>query len=186
MTHTGRELAECALLPKWDKYTYDKLDCQAFVEECLKEIGVRKSNGTVYNWKGSNSMYRNYFSWRGTVEECIKEFGTIPLGAFVYMWKESGEKELGYNDGLGNCSHVGIYCGNDLVRDSTRTTRKPFRNGVGSRDMTGFNRVTLFSGIDYSCITSYNSSVNGLIGQITEVRTILNKMEGILNELLRS
>ena len=84
---TGLQFAECALLPKWDKYTYDRLDCQAFVEAVLKEIGVRKQDGSVYDWKGSNSMYRNYFSWRGTVDECIKKFGSLPIGAFVYIWK---------------------------------------------------------------------------------------------------
>ena len=49
---TGKEFADCALLPKWDKYKYDQLDCQAFVEEVLKDIGVVKSNGSPYNWRG--------------------------------------------------------------------------------------------------------------------------------------
>ena len=45
---TALEFAECALLPKWDKYTYAQMDCQAFVEAVLKDIGVRKPNGSVY------------------------------------------------------------------------------------------------------------------------------------------
>ena len=92
---TAIQFAECALLPKWDKYTYDKMDCQGFVEAVLKDIGVRKPNGSVYDWRGSNSMYRNYFSWRGTVDECVKKFGSVPVGSFVYIWKETGEEEVG-------------------------------------------------------------------------------------------
>ena len=181
---TGIEFAQCALLPKWDKYTYDKMDCQAFVEAVLKDIGVRKSNGSVYDWRGSNSMYRNYYSWRGTVEECIKQFGSVPVGAFVYMWEPTGEQEKGYNDGLGNFTHVGIYCGNDVVRDSTRST-KTGRNGVGTRTMKGFSHITLFSGLDYSVTNSYNSTVESLMASITGIRKELEKMEGLLNELSR-
>ena len=33
---SSAKFAECALLPKWEKYTYDQLDCQAFVEAVLK------------------------------------------------------------------------------------------------------------------------------------------------------
>lgn len=182
---TGVQFAEQAMNPKYDRIRYDQLDCQGFVEKVLSDLGVRKPNGKPYDWRGSNSMYRNYYSWRGTTEECIKQFGKIPVGAFVYMWKESGEKEVGYHDGLGNCTHVGIYCGNNVVRDSTRTTRKPFRDGVGSRTMEGFNRVTLFQGLDYSVTNSYNSSIEGIMSCITEVRNILSKMEGIINEIGR-
>lgn len=181
---TGLQFAECALLPKWDKFTYEQMDCQAFVEAVLKDIGVRKKNGTVYDWKGSNSMYRNYYSWRGTVEECKAKFGEIPVGAFVYIWKETGEEEVGYKDGLGNCTHVGIYCGNNVVRDSTRST-KTGRNGVGTRSLTGFNRVTLFSDLDYSVTNSYNADVERVMAIIYRIHNELIELEGTLNELFR-
>ena len=183
--HTAVQFAECALLPKWEKYKYDQMDCQGFVEAVLKDIGVRKENGKPYDWRGSNSMYRNYYSWRGTVNECIGKFGSVPVGAFVYIWKETGEEEVGYHDGLGNCTHVGIYCGNNVVRDSTRSTRKPFRDGPGTRTLEGFTRVTLFTGLDYFVTNPYNSDVEGLMSYIAEVRNILNNMEGIVNELRR-
>ena len=183
--YTGVQFAEQAMNPKYDRIRYDQLDCQGFVEKVLSDLGVRKPNGKPYDWRGSNSMYRNYFSWRGTTDECIKKFGQVPVGAFVYMWKDSGEEEVGYHDGLGNCTHVGIYCGDNVVRDSTRTTRKPFRDGVGSRTLEGFNRVTLFSGLDYFVTNSYNSDIEGLLARIAEVRNILSDMEGIVNEFVR-
>ena len=71
MKHTALEFAENALLPKWEKYSYEQLDCQGFVEEVLKDIGVCKSSGKAYNWRGCNSMYRNFYTWRGSIDECI-------------------------------------------------------------------------------------------------------------------
>ena len=181
---TGCDLAECALLPKWDKFTYSQMDCQAFVEAVIKDIGIRKPDGSVYDWKGSNSMYRNFYTWHGTIEDCIKEYGHLPLGAFVYIWKETGEPET-YKDKLGNFSHVGIYCGNDIVRDSTRST-KTGRNGVGTRSLSGFTYCSLFSGIDYSVTNSYNASIEGIMAKIDLIHNTLIELEGTLNELVRS
>ena len=180
---TGTDFAECALLPKWDKYTYDRLDCQGFVEAVLKEIGIRKPDGSVYDWRGSNSMYRNYYSWRGTIDECKQKFGQIPVGAFVYIWKETGEQAVGYHDGIGNCTHVGIYCGNDVVRDSTRNTSG--RNGVGTRSLKGFNRVTLFSGLDYNKKSEYNQGIESVMAIIDNIHNELINLEGRLNDLFR-
>lgn len=184
MKHTALEFAENALLPKWEKYSYEQLDCQGFVEEVLKDIGVCKSSGKAYNWRGSNSMYRNFYTWRGSVDECISKFGSVPVGAFVYIWKPTGEEAVGYHDGLGNCTHVGIYCGNNIVRDSTRST-KTGRNGPGTRSLEGFNKVTLFDALDYSVTNSYNSSVDSLLAIIDGMRNQLTELEGRINELFR-
>lgn len=136
-----------------EKYTgvpYSKMDCQRFVEEVLKDTGTRKADGTPYNWRGSNSMWRNALSWKGTVAECVKKFGCVPLGAWVFIvCQDGGEKEKGYNDKEGNAKHVGIYCGNSgtPVRDSTRSTKG--RDGVGYRTMDAFTHVGLPFMIDY-------------------------------------
>lgn len=187
----SRVFADCALSSKWDKFKYTELDCQGFVEAVLKDIGIRKQDGTVYNWLGSNSMYRNFYQWRGSVEECINQFGQIPVGAFVYIWEPTGEQERAYFDGLGNAKHVGIYCGDNKVRDSTRSTKSK-RDGVGTRTMDGFNRVTLFSGLDYELSTDYNTAVenlqdflNNLVQFINSARDCAQRMEGLLNDLRR-
>lgn len=135
-----------------DKYTgipYKDLDCQGFVEEVLKDCGVRKQNGQPYNWKGSNSMWRNALSWKGTISECMKKFGCIPLGAWMFIVsRDGGEKERGYNDSEGNAKHVGIYCNNSKtpVRDSTKTST---RDGVGYRSIDSFNYVGIPFMIDF-------------------------------------
>ena len=147
---TGYQFAEQARSGKYNGIPYSKLDCQAFLEEVAKDAGIRKKDGSIYNWKGSNSMWRNIPGWRGTVSECKAAFGEIPLGAWVFIRKmDGGETERGYNDNLGNFTHVGIYCnlGGDPVRDSTRYAG---RDGVGYRPLKSFTHVLLPEFIDYS------------------------------------
>ncbi|MBO7731056.1 MAG: hypothetical protein J6S67_00835 [Methanobrevibacter sp.] len=183
---TGREFAECALLPKWEKYSYNQMDCQAFVENVLKDVGIRKPDGTVYNWRGSNSMFRNYYTWRGTKAEAIKKYGDVPIGAFVYVWQETGEEQQGYKDGRGNAKHVGIYCGNNVVRDSTRykdSTGNYVRDGVGTTTLKNFSRVTLFIGIDYKQTNSYTASVEDCMLVMDKIRNKIADVKDLLTEL---
>lgn len=153
-TVTGIAFATQAQSDRYTGVPYSKLDCQAFVEEVLKDCGVRKPDGTIYNWKGSNSMWRTALRWRGTIDECRQLFGDIPLGAWVFKVKQDGgEKDKGYNDNEGNASHVGIYCreGTEPVRDSTKTAK---RDGVGYRKLEGFTHVGLPTMIIYNGNTS--------------------------------
>lgn len=142
---TGQEVADQAVTGNYVGTPYSKLDCQGFVEQVLKDLGVRKPDGTPYNWRGSNSMFRNFIRWRGTIEECKKKFGTIPPGAFVFLVKhDGGEVKRGYNDGLGNATHVGLYIRANLCMDSQPT------GGVTYRKISIFTHVGLMDMIDYS------------------------------------
>ena len=147
----GYDFAKQAKSTKYDGLSYEKADCQKFVETVLIDCGVRKDNGQPYDWKGSNSMWRNALAWKGTIDECIHQYGQIPVGAWVFIVKnDGGEKERGYNDNEGNATHVGIYVGGEIfnreVRDSTQTRT---RDGVGYRPLGGFNRVGLPKMITY-------------------------------------
>ena len=150
-TVDGKAYATQAMSERYTGVPYSKLDCQAFVEEVLKDCGVRKPDGSVYNWKGSNSMWRTALKWKGTIKQCMTEFGCIPAGAWVFIVKhDGGEKDRGYNDNEGNASHVGIYCDGSYeqyeVRDSTKTSK---RDGVGYRPLEGFTHVGLPKMIEY-------------------------------------
>lgn len=84
---------------------YKTLDCQAFVEACLRAIGI------TTDLAGSNAWYRA-MDWVGSPEECKRIFGRIPEGAFLFILEhDGGEVKRGYKDGLGNASHIGIYTG---------------------------------------------------------------------------
>ena len=163
---TGKDMAEQAITGSYVGIPYSKLDCQAFVEQVLKDLGVRKSDGSPYNWKGSNSMWRNHITWKGTIEECKKKFGQIPLGAFLFLLKwDGGEVERGYHDGLGNASHVGLYTG---------TSPLPCMDSQGNRcvdycKLKVFTHVGLMDMIDY-----YNEPEPAPANELDAVRIIRN------------
>lgn len=87
---------------------YTHLDCQAFVERCLRDIGIDK------NLPGSNAWYREVMDhgWTGSPEECKEKFGKVPPGAFLFILEQDGGEPEKYKpDGIGNASHIGIYTG---------------------------------------------------------------------------
>lgn len=151
--YTGKQYADQAKLSKYDRLTYSQYDCQAFCELVLRDLGVRNSAGGVFNWKGSNDMYRNAVSWIGTIDECRRKYGDIPVGAWAFMWDTTGnEKARGYYDGLGNASHIGIYIGNNTVKDSTKiknASGQIIRDGVGTRPLNNFQKIGLCKYLDF-------------------------------------
>ena len=87
---------------------YKQMDCQAFVEQCLKDCGMNM------NLAGSNAWYREVRKngWVGTPEECHAVYGGVPTGAFLFILKQDGGEPEKYKmDGLGNASHIGICTG---------------------------------------------------------------------------
>ena len=178
--------ADFAAQANSDRYTgisYSKLDCQGFVEEVLEDTGVRKEDGKPYNWKGSNSMWRNALSWKGTIAECRKQFGEIPVGAWVFIVKnDHGEVERGYYDNEGNASHVGIYArsGSLPVRDSTRSAT---RDGVGYRSIAAFTHVGLPKMIIFSSIPS-NETGSSILDAVRALRDRNTKDEKFLSALV--
>ena len=152
LTTTGSAVAEQAKTGGYIGIPYSRLDCQAFVEQVLRDLGVRKPDGTVYNWRGSNSMYRNFINWRGTIAECKEKYGVIPEGAFMFLVKnDGGEEEKGYHDGLGNASHVGLYVNGDVYpcMDSQEEKGSRPNAGVAYCKLNVFTHVGLMSMIDY-------------------------------------
>lgn len=185
--YTGRQYAEQAKEAKYDKLKYSDYDCQAFCELVLKDLGVRQPDGRVYNWKGSNDMYRNAVKWIGTIDEARRTFGEIPIGAWAFMWDTTGnEKKRGYYDGKGNASHVGIYIGNDLVRDSTKiknASGQITRDGVGTRPLKQFQKIGLPTMLDFGSTTNkINIEVDreAIVNLYNSLNDALNMVKGWL------
>lgn len=185
---TGKQLADESVKSKYDKLKYSQYDCQAYVELVLKNLGVRKADGSVYNWKGSNDMYRNACSWVGTVDECIRKYGFIPSGALAFMWDLTGnEKARGYYDGLGNASHVGIVISADTVRDSTKiknASGQVIRDGVGIRSIKQFQKIGLLKCLDYNG-TSSNICIECNRAEVNKVYTALSDLIKIVEGWLK-
>lgn len=176
---TGKQYATEAKNEKYDKLKYSQCDCQGFVEKVLADIGVRRADGQPYNWRGSNQIARVACSWIGTKEEAIEKFGEIPIGAWAFIWDDKGgEKERGYTDGLGDYKHIGIYVGDNIVRDSTKTSR---RDGVGNSDISRYNRIGLCMYLDFDHKITYNK-YEAIVNILSQMRNLLNELEGMVSE----
>ena len=99
----GNKLAEVGF--QYLGVSYSKMDCQAFVEQCLRDCGLNM------NLAGSNAWYREVMKNGAilTPEECVKQLGKVPAGAFLFIWANDGKEPSKYQgDGIGNASHIGI------------------------------------------------------------------------------
>ena len=62
MKPTGTDVAAAAVQATHVGYTYDEMDCQAFVEHCVRQAGGRM------DYLGTNDMARRA-AWLGTLDE---------------------------------------------------------------------------------------------------------------------
>ena len=127
---------------------YREMDCQAFIEWCLRQCGLKK------DLAGSNAWYREVMK-NGTVmtpEECVKQLGKVPAGAFLFIHAfDGGEEKRGYRDGLGNASHIGIVTGKGEGAIHSSSSRGCVAES-GFRGKTirgGWNRVGLWNKVRY-------------------------------------
>lgn len=100
-----------ALAAAGEKYlgrSYEEMDCQKFVETCMKDVGVRM------DLAGSNAWFRYCMEkgWTGTPEECTAKYGLVPDGALLFILDKNGKEPAKYQgDGIGNASHIGLCTG---------------------------------------------------------------------------
>ena len=147
----GKALAEAGF--SYLGVSYSKMDCQAFVEQCLRDCGLEK------NLAGSNAWFREVRN-HGTImtpEECVRQLGTAPSGAFLFILaQDGGEPEKYRKDGLGNASHIGIATGRGEGAIHSSASRgcvaeSRFRNKTISG---GWNRVGLWDRVSYDYATA--------------------------------
>lgn len=112
MIVTGEELAKAGRNSKYDGCSYKEMDCQQFVENVLKDVGI------VYNWRGSNHMWREMVTDTDTIDNLMSKYGEVPEGYICFTIKHDGKEPSRYTDGV-NAAHVGIVLSNGDVRHST-------------------------------------------------------------------
>jgi len=143
----GTELAKVGF--QYIGIPYSELDCQAFIEKCLADCGIKK------NLPGSNAWYREVAKngWVGTPEECVAMYGTVPKGAFLFILKQDGGEPEKYKpDGIGNASHIGIVTGEGAGAIHSSASRgcvceSEFHNKTIKHG--GWNRVGLWDAVEY-------------------------------------
>ena len=174
--YTGAQYGKQAESKQYDSLKYSQVDCQAFCEKVLKDLGVRKSNGGIYDWKGSNDMWRHAVSWKGTIAEARAKFGCIPVGSWAFMVKhDGGEVPRGDHDNEGNASHVSIVVNQNQVRDSTKGTG---RDGVAYRKLSDFTHIGLPDKLDFN-VESHNI-IEVEADDIEKVKSLLNQITSII------
>ena len=128
---------------------YSQMDCQAFVEKCLSDCGLKK------DLAGSNTWYREVMKHGRilTPEECVKELGCVPKGAFLFIHAyDGGEPAKFKGDGLGNASHIGLCTmprGEGAIHSSASRGCVAESKFKGKSINGGWNKVGLWDQVAY-------------------------------------
>lgn len=124
------------------------MDCQGLVRWVMRELGM-----PLPARKGTNYMWRNVLSERGSIADCVLRWGKVPLGVPVFIRDfDGGEKERGYNDSLGNVWHVYIkFAEGRLIHASAGNGRVVVRD-FADREISngGPNAYGLLEGVVYT------------------------------------
>ena len=118
MKPTANQVARAATLAAHVGYTYDELDCQAFVEHCVRQAGGRM------DYLGTNDMARRA-AWLGTLDEARAQGRLVPgAGLLIREATEANLPARYAGDGLGDFSHVGLYVGENALTDTDKNGRR--------------------------------------------------------------
>ena len=147
------QLARAAVQAVGVGYTYDEMDCQAFIEHCARQAGG------AMDYLGTNDMARRA-AWLGTLSQAQAEGRLVP-GAGLLIREETEENlPARYaSGGLGDFSHAGLYVGPDALTDTDKSGRMRSCDAVhssatrgrvaGSTLQNGWTHVLWFPEIDY-------------------------------------
>ena len=153
MKPTGESVAAAAVQAVSVGYTYDEMDCQAFVEHCVKQAGG------AMDYLGTNDMARRA-AWPGTLENAKAAGKLVPgAGMLIHEDTEANLPAKYRGDGLGDFSHVGLYVGENALTDTDKNGQKRACDVVhssysmgrvaGSTLKNGWTHVMWFAEIDY-------------------------------------
>lgn len=153
MKPTANQVARAATLAAHVGYTYDELDCQAFVEHCVRQAGGRM------DYLGTNDMARRA-AWLGTLDEARAQGRLVPgAGLLIREATEANLPARYTGDGLGDFSHVGLYVGPDALIDTDKNgsarscdvvhSSATMGRVAGSTLANGWTHAMWFQEIDY-------------------------------------
>lgn len=165
------QLARAAVQAVGVGYTYDELDCQAFIEHCARQAGG------AMDYLGTNDMARRA-AWLGTLSQAQAEGRLVP-GAGLLIREETEENlPARYaSGGLGDFSHAGLYVGPDALTDTDKTGRMRSCDAVhssatrgrvaGSTLQNGWTHVLWFPEIDYGASGGTGNAAAGAGATVT-------------------
>ena len=165
MKPTANQVARASTLAAHVGYTYDELDCQAFVEHCVRQAGGRM------DYLGTNDMARRA-AWLGTLDEARAQGRLVPgAGLLIREATEANLPARYAGDGLGDFSHVGLYVGENALTDTDKNGRRRACDVVhssatmgrvaGSTLQNGWTHALWFSEIDYAVTAGAGAGADG-------------------------
>ena len=165
MKPTANQVARAATLAAHVGYTYDELDCQAFVEHCVRQAGGRM------DYLGTNDMARRA-AWLGTLDEARAQGRLVPgAGLLIREATEANLPARYAGDGLGDFSHVGLYVGENALTDTDKNGRRRACDVVhssatmgrvaGSTLQNGWTHALWFPEIDYAVTAGAGAGAGG-------------------------
>ena len=163
---------------------YKEIDCIKLVVLSVRNGEGASGESKSYQCGGCNELWRSLnasgkyrYVTRRLELETAKSLGLIVPGALLTIWDPGYNQK--YDDWEGDCSHIGIYVGGDVVRDSTRwknSSGEYTRDGVADRAQSAFNRFGLCKYLDFGTESKYNDPA-GIVQIIAEIRDRLNELE---------
>ena len=165
MKPTANQVARAATLAAHVGYTYDELDCQAFVEHCVRQAGGRM------DYLGTNDMARRA-AWLGTLDEARAQGRLVPgAGLLIREATEANLPARYAGDGLGDFSHVGLYVGEGALSDTDKNgnarscdvvhSSATMGRVAGSTLQNGWTHVLWFPEIDYGASGAAGNAAAG-------------------------
>ena len=153
MKPTANQLARAATAAAHAGYTYDEMDCQAFVEHCARQAG-----GSM-DYLGTNDMARRA-AWLGTLAQARAQGRLVPGAGLLIREETDANLPARYaGDGLGDFSHVGLYVGENALTDVDKNgnarscdvvhSSATMGRVAGSTLQNGWTHAMWFSEIDY-------------------------------------
>lgn len=147
------QLARAAVQAVGVGYTYDEMDCQAFIEHCARQAGG------AMDYLGTNDMARRA-AWLGTLSQAQAEGRLVPGAGLLIREETEANLPARYaSGGLGDFSHAGLYVGPDALTDTDKTGRMRSCDVVhssatmgrvaGSTLQNGWTHAIWFPEIDY-------------------------------------
>ena len=153
MKPKGTDVAAAAVQAVSVGYTYDDLDCQAFVEHCARQAGG------AMDYLGTNDMARRA-AWLGTLADARAQGRLVPGAGLLIREETEANLPARYaGDGLGDFSHVGLYVGENALTDVDKNgnarscdvvhSSATMGRVAGSTLANGWTHAMWFQEIDY-------------------------------------
>ena len=153
MKPTANQVAQAAMAAAHVGYTYEEMDCQAFVEHCVHQAGG------AMDYLGTNDMARRA-AWLGTLSDARAQGRLVPGAGVLIREETDANLPARYaGDGLGDFSHVGLYVGENALTDVDKNgnarscdvvhSSATMGRVAGSTLQNGWTHVMWFSEIDY-------------------------------------